>query len=217
MAAFEGETPAALCGASADGELLWQVGIDVLPPYRSRGLGRALVEASSARIVELGKVPFYGTAAANVHSQGIAVNCGFFPAWVEVSSRRVEEDTPETGTWHCPCGLACCLCSEADHCAGCDSGDCLDKDRCENRACSLERGVAHCFRLPGGGLPKGDAAKEQALRLYPVRPAVREEALLDCLERNEKRAWSTTGRASWGLRRLCGRGSAAGVTKKRKE
>ena len=64
LAAFEGETPAALCGASADGELLWQVGIDVLPPYRSRGLGRALVEALSARIVELGKVPFYGTAAA---------------------------------------------------------------------------------------------------------------------------------------------------------
>ena len=94
LAAFEGETPAALCGASADGELLWQVGIDVLPPYRSRGLGRALVEALSARIVELGKVPFYGTAAANVHSQGIAANCGFFPAWVEVSSRRVEEDTP---------------------------------------------------------------------------------------------------------------------------
>ena len=94
LGAFEGETPAALCGASADGELLWQVGIDVLPPYRSRGLGRALVEALSARIVELGKVPFYGTAAANVHSQGIAANCGFFPAWVEVSSRRVEEDTP---------------------------------------------------------------------------------------------------------------------------
>ena len=95
LAAFAGEAPAALCGASADGELLWQVGIDVLPPYRSRGLGRALVEALSARIAELGKVPFYGTAAANIHSQGIAVNCGFFPAWVEVSSRRIDEDKEE--------------------------------------------------------------------------------------------------------------------------
>lgn len=25
------------------------------------------------------------------------------------------------------CGLACCLCSENDKCAGCNSGDCPDK------------------------------------------------------------------------------------------
>ena len=27
------------------------------------------------------------------------------------------------------CGLACCLCSENTTCAGCDSGDCPDKDQ----------------------------------------------------------------------------------------
>lgn len=27
------------------------------------------------------------------------------------------------------CGLACCLCSENATCAGCDSGECPDKDR----------------------------------------------------------------------------------------
>ena len=43
------------------------------------------------------------------------------------------------------CGLACCLCGESEHCAGCDSGNCPDKDRCVNRACSLEKGIAHCF------------------------------------------------------------------------
>ena len=80
----------ALAGASADGETLWQVGIDVLPDYRSRGLGTALVEALCQRIVKLGKLPFYGTAAANTHSQSIAVKCGFFPAWVEVSSQPAE-------------------------------------------------------------------------------------------------------------------------------
>ena len=30
------------------------------------------------------------------------------------------------------CGLACCLCGESEHCAGCDSGDCPDKDKCVN-------------------------------------------------------------------------------------
>lgn len=29
------------------------------------------------------------------------------------------------------CGLACCLCSENDHCSGCNSGDCPDKEWCE--------------------------------------------------------------------------------------
>ena len=43
------------------------------------------------------------------------------------------------------CGLACCLCSENEHCNGCNSGDCPDKDWCENRKCSLEKSVAHCY------------------------------------------------------------------------
>ncbi len=43
------------------------------------------------------------------------------------------------------CGLACCLCSENVHCSGCNSGDCPDKDWCDNRKCSLEKGVEHCF------------------------------------------------------------------------
>lgn len=90
LGAFDGENLVALAGASADGEELWQVGIDVLPSYRGRGLGKALVAALCARIIQMGKVPFYGTAAANLHSQNIAVGCGFFPAWVEVSSRPRE-------------------------------------------------------------------------------------------------------------------------------
>ena len=43
------------------------------------------------------------------------------------------------------CGLACCLCSENAHCAGCNSGDCPDKERCENRKCSIEKGLSNCF------------------------------------------------------------------------
>ena len=43
------------------------------------------------------------------------------------------------------CGLACCLCSENGTCGGCDSGECPDRDRCENRACSQKRGLSHCF------------------------------------------------------------------------
>lgn len=43
------------------------------------------------------------------------------------------------------CGLACCLCSQNESCAGCNSGECHDKDWCENRKCSLEKGCEHCY------------------------------------------------------------------------
>ena len=43
------------------------------------------------------------------------------------------------------CGLACCLCSENEHCNGCNSGDCPDKDWCENRKCSMDKGIEHCY------------------------------------------------------------------------
>lgn len=87
LAALDGGTVAALAGASADSEAMWQVGIDVLPDYRGRGLGTLLVENLCAAIVEKGKLPFYSTSLANLHSQNIALNCGFRPAWVGVSSR----------------------------------------------------------------------------------------------------------------------------------
>lgn len=83
------------------------------------------------------------------------------------------------------CGLACCLCSENVTCSGCDSGECLDKDRCENRICSLERDLKHCFECEGncrrGLLSK---IKPYAFTLFAKKYG--EEELLECLERNER-------------------------------
>ena len=83
------------------------------------------------------------------------------------------------------CGLACCLCSENEHCRGCNSGDCPDKEWCENRSCSLETGVDHCF-LCGTDCKKGllSKIKPYGFTVFAKRYGV--GALLDCLERNEK-------------------------------
>lgn len=85
------------------------------------------------------------------------------------------------------CGLACCLCGESEHCAGCDSGDCPDKDGCENRACSLERGVAHCFDCPETDCKKGVLQKSKPYGFTAFARRYGEQALLDCLGRNEQR------------------------------
>ena len=86
------------------------------------------------------------------------------------------------------CGLACCLCTENATCAGCNSGTCHDKDRCENRRCSLEKGVAGCAYCPefDKGCKKGLLGK---IKPYGFTLFVRrygEKALMDCLEANEK-------------------------------
>ena len=83
------------------------------------------------------------------------------------------------------CGLACCLCSENEHCRGCNSEDCPDKEWCENRRCSLERGLNHCYECDLE-CHKGLLSK---IKPYGFNEFVRrygEEELLDCLERNEK-------------------------------
>ena len=83
------------------------------------------------------------------------------------------------------CGLACCLCSENTRCNGCNSGECPDKDWCENRKCSIKKGFANCF-LCEEDCSKGllSKIKPYGFTVFAKRYGV--ETLLDCLERNEK-------------------------------
>lgn len=83
------------------------------------------------------------------------------------------------------CGLACCLCSENDKCNGCDSGGCPDKDSCENRKCSAEKGLAHCYECEEQ-CKKGLLGKIKPYTFSLFAEKYGEEKLLDCLERNEK-------------------------------
>ena len=84
------------------------------------------------------------------------------------------------------CGLACCLCSENGQCDGCDSGSCDGATWCENRLCSIEKGLPSCGDCPGE-CGKGLLGKmrPRAFLLFIRRYGV--EALLDCLEANERR------------------------------
>ena len=54
--------------------------------YPNERFPMALVSALSRKIVSQGRLPFYGTAAGNLASQGIAVGCGFVPAWIETDA-----------------------------------------------------------------------------------------------------------------------------------
>lgn len=92
FAAFDGEQIMGMAGASADGAELWQIGIDVLPAYRGRGVGANLTALLKDEILRRGKVPFYGTCASHIASQCVARAAGFRPAWVSLTSEQIPEN-----------------------------------------------------------------------------------------------------------------------------
>ncbi len=82
LLAMEGDRVIGMAACSADCERLWQVGIDVLPPWRGKGIAAALVGRLTAEIIRRGFVPYYGTGSTNVGSQSVAHRAGYRIAWM---------------------------------------------------------------------------------------------------------------------------------------
>ncbi|MCM1417983.1 MAG: GNAT family N-acetyltransferase [Bacteroides sp.] len=91
VCAYDGDKIMGMAGCSEDAPGWEQIGIDVLPEYRSRGVGTYLVTLLKNKILRHGNIPFYGTSAANIASQNIALNCGFRPTWVDLGAKRIGE------------------------------------------------------------------------------------------------------------------------------
>ncbi len=87
VGAYDGGALIGLAGASADCETMYQIGIDVLPAYRQRGVAAALTSALALAILDCGRVPFYCAAWSNLPSVRNALRSGFAPAWVEMTAR----------------------------------------------------------------------------------------------------------------------------------
>ncbi|MBR6221664.1 MAG: GNAT family N-acetyltransferase [Clostridia bacterium] len=90
VGAYDGGKLIGLAGCSADCEDMWQIGIDVLPEYRRRGVASALTSRLALEIIARGKTPFYHAAWSNIRSARNAVRSGFRPAWVEMSFKPDE-------------------------------------------------------------------------------------------------------------------------------
>lgn len=87
VGAYDGGRLIGLAGCSADCEEMWQIGIDVLPEYRRRGIASALTSRLALEVLSAGKVPFYCAAWSNIKSVRNAIRCGFRPAWVQVTAK----------------------------------------------------------------------------------------------------------------------------------
>ena len=77
-----------LAGCSADTKLFWQIGIDVLPEWRGKGIATMLVKLLKNEVFRRGAIPFYGTSLSNLGSWHVALGSGFYPAWVEIATKE---------------------------------------------------------------------------------------------------------------------------------
>jgi predicted GNAT family acetyltransferase len=82
----DGETVAVATGM-ADYDEMWQIGVDTLPGYRQKGLGKGLVSILTQEISDRGILPYYSTWPANIASRRLAASLGYRPAWIEMYSR----------------------------------------------------------------------------------------------------------------------------------
>lgn len=73
-----------MAGVSADGEYLWQIGINVVKEAEGRGVATGLVRLMKEEVMRLGKTPFYGTSESHSISQTVGLKAGFVPVWTEV-------------------------------------------------------------------------------------------------------------------------------------
>ncbi len=85
IGAYDNDKLVGLAACSADCETMWQIGVNVLPEYRRRGIASALTSRLAIEILERGKVPFYCCAWSNIRSVKNAIKSGFRPAWVEMT------------------------------------------------------------------------------------------------------------------------------------
>lgn len=90
IGAYDRDKLIGLSACSADCETMYQIGVDVLPVYRRKGIASALTSSLAMEITALGKVPFYCAAWSNIKSVRNAIKSGFRPSWVEMTARRCD-------------------------------------------------------------------------------------------------------------------------------
>ena len=91
VGAYEHGNLIGLAACSADCDSMWQIGIDVLPEYRRKGIASSLTSKLAMEIIKRDKVPFYCCAWCNIKSARNAVKSGFRPAWAEMTVKSKEE------------------------------------------------------------------------------------------------------------------------------
>lgn len=78
-----------VAGATSDSPWMWQIGINVMQKARGLGVGAMLVALLKNEILDMGRLPVYGTSMSHIASQRVACHAGFYPAWAELYCKKI--------------------------------------------------------------------------------------------------------------------------------
>lgn len=90
IGAYDGKTLIGLAGSSADCDTMWQIGVDVLPEYRRKGVASSLITKLAVEILNIGFVPYAGCRWANIRSLKTQLAIGFKPTWVDMLASPID-------------------------------------------------------------------------------------------------------------------------------
>ncbi len=82
-----------IAAASADCDIMWQIGVDTLPDYRNRGIAKAMVGLLTEAILKKNKLPYYATGTSNIASRRTVISLGYRPTWVELYAYAKRTDS----------------------------------------------------------------------------------------------------------------------------
>ena len=78
-----------MAGASKDSDIMWQIGVNILPDAKDKGIATTIVHSLKNEILKRDKVPFYGTVESHIISQRVALKSGFYSVFAEVKIRKI--------------------------------------------------------------------------------------------------------------------------------
>ncbi|MBN1697383.1 MAG: DUF3795 domain-containing protein [Spirochaetales bacterium] len=84
------------------------------------------------------------------------------------------------------CGLACAVCSENSHCAGCRNGECKNKGWCNTLRCCKEKGLAGCWECEAFPCEESTVNTKRIRAFIGFIRKYGTDFLLRCLEKNER-------------------------------
>lgn len=77
--------------ANSCGDNIYEIGIDVLPNYRRKGIASSLTSKLTWEILKRNKIPYAITAWSNIASRGVLQRCNYLPSWVRMDSMDKKE------------------------------------------------------------------------------------------------------------------------------
>lgn len=81
---------AGIAKAKADCKTMWSIDVDVLSPFRGKGLAAPMVNMLTLEVLRRGYIPYYFADTSNVLSTHVAVRAGYIPAWVHCYKTRLD-------------------------------------------------------------------------------------------------------------------------------